>query len=301
MAQNRSVDAFLNDNIISEYTYHELSSYFKNNGFEIVDIKSDSAANCFDTLGISRGERDDFFICCDKDKKFLFADLNADNAVLCFHLSRLIFLSNEKDSRFVDEKRQVDAVTFAVFLKERIESGYDTKVFKLIKYIGAVICLGLVLVGAIFTGIVYYSTEADDSDIFIDNVADTFVVTSVISDSLDESESIEESEQVISDNNNFSVVSVDEVNGNNDVESNDVANVLPSNNTLVGEGVVESVKDNSSSDVSSFVESATYYVTKSGKKYHVEGCRYIKNPDDCKTVSSDVAQQSYQPCKVCIK
>ena len=56
MEQNRSVDAFLDDNVISEYTYHELSSYFKNNGFEIVDINSDSAVNCFDSLGIYFGE-----------------------------------------------------------------------------------------------------------------------------------------------------------------------------------------------------------------------------------------------------
>ena len=296
MAQIRSVDAFLNDNIISEYTYHELSSYFKNNGFEIVDIKSDSAANCFDTLGISRGERDDFFVCCDKDKKFLFADLNADNAVLCFHLSRLIFLSNEKDSRLVDEKRQVDAVTFAVLLKERIESGYDTKVFKLIKYIGAVICLGLILVGSIFTGIVYYSTEADYSTIFNDDYKESFAVTTIICDSDDE-----DSEQVISDNNDFTAISVDDFNETDDIDLISDENAISSNNTLVNEDIEENSKDNPSSDLSVDVNSVTYYVTKSGQKYHVEGCRYIKNPDDCKMVSSDVAQQSYQPCKVCIK
>lgn len=40
----------------------------------------------------------------------------------------------------------------------------------------------------------------------------------------------------------------------------------------------------------------TVYVTRTGKKYHRDGCRYLKSK---KPISLNKAKLSYQPCKVC--
>lgn len=46
----------------------------------------------------------------------------------------------------------------------------------------------------------------------------------------------------------------------------------------------------------------TVYVTRTGEKYHVDGCRYIKGKDDLKDMSVDEAEKAgYEPCSVCIK
>lgn len=45
---------------------------------------------------------------------------------------------------------------------------------------------------------------------------------------------------------------------------------------------------------------ATVYVTSSGKKYHLSGCRYIKNKTNIKSLSQSEAQYlGYSPCSVC--
>ena len=46
----------------------------------------------------------------------------------------------------------------------------------------------------------------------------------------------------------------------------------------------------------------TVYVTRTGEKYHVDGCRYIKGKDDLKDMSVEEAEKAgYEPCSVCIK
>ena len=44
-------------------------------------------------------------------------------------------------------------------------------------------------------------------------------------------------------------------------------------------------------------ESQTVYGTDKGKKYHLEGCRYLK--DSKRPLSLDEARKSYSPCRVC--
>lgn len=41
----------------------------------------------------------------------------------------------------------------------------------------------------------------------------------------------------------------------------------------------------------------TVYVTRSGKKYHREGCRYLRS--EVRAISLDRARRFYEPCKVC--
>jgi len=44
-------------------------------------------------------------------------------------------------------------------------------------------------------------------------------------------------------------------------------------------------------------ESQTVYVTDKGKKYHLEGCRYLK--DSKRPLSLSEARKTHAPCKVC--
>ena len=39
------------------------------------------------------------------------------------------------------------------------------------------------------------------------------------------------------------------------------------------------------------------YVTKSGSKYHAEGCRYLR--ESCREISLEEARADYEPCQVC--
>lgn len=44
------------------------------------------------------------------------------------------------------------------------------------------------------------------------------------------------------------------------------------------------------------------YVTKYGKKYHLAGCRYIKDKNDLLEISIEEAEHAgYEPCKVCFE
>ena len=46
----------------------------------------------------------------------------------------------------------------------------------------------------------------------------------------------------------------------------------------------------------------TVYVTRTGEKYHVEGCQYIEGKDDLRDMSAEEAEQAgYEPCSVCIR
>ena len=45
---------------------------------------------------------------------------------------------------------------------------------------------------------------------------------------------------------------------------------------------------------------SSYYVTKSGTKYHLEGCSYIKDLSQCTPLNENELGE-YQPCKRCIK
>ena len=46
----------------------------------------------------------------------------------------------------------------------------------------------------------------------------------------------------------------------------------------------------------------TVYVTRTGEKYHVEGCRYIDGKDDLRNMTIEEAEQAgYEPCSVCIR
>lgn len=48
-------------------------------------------------------------------------------------------------------------------------------------------------------------------------------------------------------------------------------------------------------------EKKEVYLTKTGKKYHIEGCRYIEGKDNLITVDEKEAQRcGYEPCSICI-
>ena len=76
-------------------------------------------------------------------------------------------------------------------------------------------------------------------------------------------------------------------------------------------GIVKSVDDALSVDNEDILEyeitpafydnNTVYYVTKSGTKYHIETCSYIKDLQECKPVKLSEIGEEYTPCKRCIK
>lgn len=46
----------------------------------------------------------------------------------------------------------------------------------------------------------------------------------------------------------------------------------------------------------------TVYVTRTGEKYHVEGCQYIEGKDNLRDMTAEEAERAgYEPCSVCIR
>ncbi len=63
-----------------------------------------------------------------------------------------------------------------------------------------------------------------------------------------------------------------------------------------------SEKVNSENTVTQQQNSAVYYMTSNGKKYHKPGCSYIANKENLKEIRSDSAELSkYSPCSRCFK
>jgi len=51
----------------------------------------------------------------------------------------------------------------------------------------------------------------------------------------------------------------------------------------------------------SFASAKDVYVTKNGKKYHAEDCRWIKNRETVKMTEEKAIEKGYKPCGVCMK
>ena len=68
---------------------------------------------------------------------------------------------------------------------------------------------------------------------------------------------------------------------------------------LVAADVQESatVRDAVAMDTYLDKESQTVYVTDKGKKYHLQGCRYLK--DSKRPLPLEEAKKNYSPCQVC--
>lgn len=51
-----------------------------------------------------------------------------------------------------------------------------------------------------------------------------------------------------------------------------------------------------------YVKTVDYYITENGTKYHIEGCRFIKDKDNIRKLTEEEFQSGrYDPCKECIK
>jgi len=125
---------------------------------------------------------------------------------------------------------------------------------------------------------VYIKAKSDDQsdDLQGDNVADIAFG--------------EHDSDVVSVNNAFPVDAV----VSNEDDSADYAEYNSSDDNSAGAD-----KEDSDNDVDSEL---TYYVTKSGKKYHVESCHYVSDKSKCTALSLDeISSSKYEPCKKCIK
>ena len=78
---------------------------------------------------------------------------------------------------------------------------------------------------------------------------------------------------------------------------------IPSQNDLG----ISSIIDNNISDFESDMQivsddsTTVYYVTKSGNKYHIDTCSYIKDLSECTSMTLAQMDNKYTPCKRCIK
>lgn len=71
------------------------------------------------------------------------------------------------------------------------------------------------------------------------------------------------------------------------------------------ESYLSETSSTTSSTISEIIETDTIsqpvFITKFGTKYHVDGCRYIKDKDDLIELSVDEAEHAgYEPCDVCV-
>lgn len=68
---------------------------------------------------------------------------------------------------------------------------------------------------------------------------------------------------------------------------------------IITEPTVTSITEKPTEQVTENNVEKLYYVSKSGKKYHLEDCNYI-NADECtKLTLEEVEKLEYEPCKVC--
>ena len=73
------------------------------------------------------------------------------------------------------------------------------------------------------------------------------------------------------------------------------------NPTLVGDKKEASVNYVSENTNVIHDENVVYYATASGKKYHVEGCTYIKDLDKCTAYTAEeLSDTSLEPCRRCL-
>ncbi len=83
-----------------------------------------------------------------------------------------------------------------------------------------------------------------------------------------------------------------EVNSSDDAE----VNINSTDNSDYAQTATETVTLDSSAHNS---DGSVYYVTKSGRKYHIDGCSYLKSKIEI--TYDDIIAGGYEPCSRCIK
>lgn len=82
-----------------------------------------------------------------------------------------------------------------------------------------------------------------------------------------------------------------------------------SSNTTSNSLIIDENSDNANSELNSVDtsqslqnETTIVYITHTGKKYHLSGCRYIKDKNNLIEISIEEAEAAgYEPCKVCFE
>lgn len=264
-----SVENFIKQHRVQEYTYFELSRIFNDMGFAIVDIHSPISVKYLAVLGTGAIDNDKCFLCHCCGIKAVFIDTNQIDEIKCFELSSLVPLIESSDSRSCDKKSIFEGYMFASKLRELLETPEtQTKRFALIQKIGlAIICTVIALFSAII-GIIYF--KGDNNEKYVSS----FKMVSQHENSLGNNETPV-----------FNIISSEDVDDNK--ENNATDDVDVSDSLLQPQNEQDEI---------------VYYATKSGTKYHIKGCQYLKDLSSCTVFTKEeLMASSLTPCKKCIK
>ncbi len=283
---------------IKNYTYSELHNAFKNMGFAIIDLYGEIAEKYFEILGISSDESNTAFLCNYKGVKVVFIDSYENYDVKCFQLACLLYLAEEKDSRLAENNKKYKACEFAVHLKDLLQTPEEKrKPFAIIQKIGIIIiiCVTAVAGGILGTKFTAFDSEKSASSEYQSSFTMFSADVDISTVEASKIDSFAHSVDDIVSVDNESVISNEKDDDNLDVDTSNTDN--NHEQYVIAEPVI------SDSDAQSYTESEiVYYVTKSGKKYHVAGCQYIKELSACTQITADsVLKSSYSPCTRCIK
>ena len=283
---------------INNYNYAELHKTFESMGFAIIDLYSEIAEKYFEILDISSNECNTAFLCNDNGVKAVFIDFYENYDVKCFQLACLLYLAEEKDSRLADNNKKCKACTFAVHLKDYLQSPEKKrKPFTIIQKIGVLIIFGITAVTCAILGLKLTAYDSEKS--VPTEYKSSFTMFSADVDiSAVEASKIDSYAHSVDDivsaaDNSVALDDKDDDNSDVDAENIDDKYVQ----YVSAEPVIND------SEAQNYIESEkVYYVTKSGKKYHVSGCQYIKDLSACTKITQDsILTSSYTPCKRCIK
>ena len=287
---------FLNKHRVKTLDERSLMDAVENMGYTILRFGGDSGdtADIFISLSIKTDLEDvpDSFSYCKGVLKYVFIKdgLPEEQRIAClcieagnitlgnFHNNTTLSLNHEK---------RINAVAFYVYLRE-LSSLHGIGAL-LNRYFAetaaAALCIGVLACFSLTAITLHGALERNNVNAF------------ELSGNVVNNESVEEADEDIDIEEKLEAVFA---------ESDSFGQVVSADDgvTVDDGAVVEPLPDETYSNEKYNVPSATnaYYVTKSGKKYHVEGCSYVKDLSACRALSAEeISQSSYEPCKRCIK
>ncbi len=325
MIDTASVKEIIKKYHISEYSVDGLKNAFKSIGFRIEDRFGRLSKSYFEILDISPKPEENCFSCNCEVLKIVFVNDDFSSDILCFQLSFLLYLCDAEDTRFCSNDEKLDAVTFAVFLKNELDKDIsDNKLLAVVKKHAAVAVSAIVAVLAVISGFLFLGgNDKIDNPLEKANISSSY--TTAVAENENQilakdafaalsTDDIDIDEDTTSDINAEETVteSSDEYKNeplDSDANGNDTAstfeNVGSSDTTVKNDEVltvpIEDVAGETPETEQVTSDNTTYYVTKSGKKYHVKSCSYLKDLSKCTEISpTEAATLGYEPCKRCI-
>lgn len=318
---------------IKDFSFEELKRALTENDFFVYEFKSNDAKKLLETIP-KKEQSNRCFLYNKKGIRAVFYNSEKNDSFSeCFQLAVMLCLIECEDTRTCKRRKLIDAAMVATYMSEilALKSRNSSQKVKRTKAVCLTVLLSLVVLSVTALIITHFVLGRGFEDPFENNRE------LILTDKSDVLETDEEKEAALVgditdfdfENNNITTQKVED-----DIEASYLPNEEDKNATIdvddySGSGSQASKSDNSATDAgkyktndaestddkkeSSQVQEASsenvqnddeekmYLVTKSGKKYHVEGCRFVSDPSKCVRISSKSEKFSnYEPCKVCI-